>query len=259
MGPQLREELALTPDEDALMRIDPGFPRTIRVSRLDAFLHDYDVKFLEFNTDSPAGMAWTDMLYEALRDKVDLPRVTEVFTTGYTPVLPEVVDDAARRVPRLPASRCRTCPSRRGSRCSTWPAHRRWRSFGSFAGSPSRPASRRWSPRSTRSPTTARTWSCRAEPAHLVYRRALVEDMTEESPLAIAAHERRAVVVNPFRVHVAANKKILALLQDERFEHLVTRAELETISKTVPLDPNPPARADHLRRLALRTPELRHR
>ena len=27
------------------------------------------------------------MLFEALRDKVDLPRVTEVFTTGYTPVL----------------------------------------------------------------------------------------------------------------------------------------------------------------------------
>ena len=84
----LREELQMTPQEDALMRIDPGFPDPIRVSRLDAFLHDYDVKFLEFNTDSPAGMAWTDMLYEALRDKVDLPRVTEVFSTGYTPVLP---------------------------------------------------------------------------------------------------------------------------------------------------------------------------
>ena len=67
-----------------------------------------------------------------------------------------------------------------------------------------------------------------------MYRRALVEDMTEDSPLAIAARERRAVVVNPFRVHVAANKKILALLQDERFEHLVTRAELETIRATLP-------------------------
>ena len=59
----LREELQMSPQEDALMRIDPGFPQPIRVSRLYAFLHDYDVKFLEFNTDSPAGMAWTDMLF----------------------------------------------------------------------------------------------------------------------------------------------------------------------------------------------------
>src|SRR3712207_1956887 len=72
---ELREELGLSTREDALMRIDPGFPQPIRVSRLDAFLHDYDVKFLEFNTDSPAGMAWTDVLYEALRQKVDLARV----------------------------------------------------------------------------------------------------------------------------------------------------------------------------------------
>src|SRR3954451_14940778 len=89
---RLRDELQLAPHEDALMRIDPGFPRPIRVSRLDAFLHDYDVKFLEFNTDSPAGMAWTDVLYEALGEKVELTRVADVFTTEYTPVLPEVVD-----------------------------------------------------------------------------------------------------------------------------------------------------------------------
>ena len=53
-------------------------------------------------------------------------------------------------------------------------------------------------------------------PAQLVYRRALVEDVTEDGPLAVAAREGRAVVVNPFRVHVASNKKILALLQGSR-------------------------------------------
>src|SRR3954451_6127819 len=88
----LREELALSPPEDPRMRIPPGFPAPIRVSRLDAFLHDYDVSFLEFNTDSPAGMAWTDTLYEALQEKVELARVGDEFDTGYTPVLPEVVE-----------------------------------------------------------------------------------------------------------------------------------------------------------------------
>ena len=40
--------------------------------------------------------------------------------------------------------------------------------------------------------------------------------------------------MNPFRVNVASNKKILALLQDEQFEHLLTRAEAETIRQLVP-------------------------
>ena len=41
-------------------------------------------------------------------------------------------------------------------------------------------------------------------------------------------------MVNPFRAHVASNKKILALIQDERFEHLVAGAEGETIRQTLP-------------------------
>ena len=53
--------------EDALIRLDPGFPRPLRICRLDAFLQGYDVKFLEFNADSPAGIGYTDVLYEGLR------------------------------------------------------------------------------------------------------------------------------------------------------------------------------------------------
>ena len=99
---QLREELQLSPEEDALMRIDPGFEQPNRVSRLDAFLHDYDVKFLEFNTDSPAGMAWTDMLYEALRDKVELPRVDRGLRHRVHAGPAGGGQHAARRLPRLP-------------------------------------------------------------------------------------------------------------------------------------------------------------
>jgi hypothetical protein len=231
--PLLREELQLSPREDALMRIDPGFPQPIRVSRLDAFLHDYDIKFLEFNTDSPAGMAWTDVLYEALRDKVDLPRVTEVFSTGYTPVLPEVVNtllDAYRafrgtqpdlpELPRLAVVDVAGTPTAAEFRLVS--------RFAEQAGLETVIA--------TLDDITydGSRLVVQGAPAHLVYRRALVETLTDEDPLAIAARERRAVIVNPFRAHVAANKKILALLQDERFEHLVRRAEVETIRHTLP-------------------------
>jgi len=43
---RVREELDLPAREDELIRIDPGFPRPLRICRLDAFLAGYEVKFL---------------------------------------------------------------------------------------------------------------------------------------------------------------------------------------------------------------------
>src|SRR5437764_2496229 len=89
--PELQAELALDPREDALIRLDPGYPCPMRICRLDAFLHGYDVKFLEFNADSPAGIGYTDVLFEGLRSAIDLPRVSAEFETAYSPMLPELI------------------------------------------------------------------------------------------------------------------------------------------------------------------------
>ena len=89
---RLRDELAVPPAEDALIRLDPGFSRPLRICRLDAFLQGYDVKFLEFNADSPAGIGYTDVLYEGLARAISLPRVSAEFETSYTPMLPVLID-----------------------------------------------------------------------------------------------------------------------------------------------------------------------
>jgi hypothetical protein len=73
----------------------------------------------------------------------------------------------------------------------------------------------------------------RGEPVHLVYRRALVEDLPEGDLIA-AARDRRAAVVNPFRARVANNKKLFALLADPRFAHLVGDKEAQVIEETIP-------------------------
>ena len=87
----MREELAVSPMEDSLIRIDPGFPRPMRICRLDAFLTGYDVKFLEFNADSPAGTGYTDILHAGLSSTIDLPRVRQEFDMTYAPILPELI------------------------------------------------------------------------------------------------------------------------------------------------------------------------
>ena len=70
---RLRDELAVPAAEDALIRLDPGFTQPLRICRLDAFLQGYEVKFLEFNADSPAGIGYTDVLHEGLARSISLP------------------------------------------------------------------------------------------------------------------------------------------------------------------------------------------
>jgi hypothetical protein len=230
--PALQEELALSAQEDALVRLDPGFPHPLRVCRLDAFLQGYDLKFLEFNADSPAGIGYTDILYEGLRRAIDLPRVRAEFDTAYTPMLPELLAtllDAYRHMragrpdlpehPRLGIVDAAGSPSVPEFRitCAAAADHGVDASFGTLDDL-------------TYDGTLLRL---HGEPVHLVQRRALLEDVGEGDLLA-AIRDGRVCCVNPFRSRVANNKKLFALLGDPRFAHLVAGEEADVIRATIP-------------------------
>jgi len=228
----LRDELELSAAEDALVRIDPGYPRPMRICRLDAFLSGYDLKFLEFNADSPAGIGYTDKLHEGLAESIVLPRVTQEFDMAYSPILPELIGtllDAYAHVrakhPDLPA-----IPRL---------------ALVDVPGSPSIPefeivcaAARAAGLEAVHATTDETTYDgstlhVAGAPAQLVYRRALVDDL-DQSDLVTAARDGRIALVNPFRARVANNKKLFALFQDPRFAHLVTAQEAEVIRATIP-------------------------
>jgi hypothetical protein len=229
---RLREELALPDLEDALIRIDPGYADPLRICRLDAFLSGYDVKFLEFNADSPAGIGYTDVLYEGLRSRIRLPRVEAEFDTAYEPMLPLLVEtllDAYRQrradrpdLPEQPVLALVDVP-----------------------GSPSVPEFRIVCEAASRTGIEAlhattdeleydgSVLRAGGRPVHLVYRRVLIDDL-EEGDLTAAARDGSVCVVNPARARVANNKKLFALLDDPRFSHLVTPREAEVIAATIP-------------------------
>jgi hypothetical protein len=229
---ELREELALPEAEDALARLDPGFPQPVRICRLDAFLHRYDLKFLEFNSDSPAGIGWCDVLFEGLREGVGLPGVKSVFDTLYTPMLPALIDtlldaygSARARDPDLP-ERPRLAvvdvagtPTASEFRLVTGAAHERGleavvAALDDVVYDGSRLV-------------------VQGEPVELVYRRALAPE-TAGSDLLAAARDGRVCIVNPLRASVVSSKKILAVLQDPRFEHLLSGDEADRIRATLP-------------------------
>ena len=170
----------------------------MRICRLDAFLQGYDVKFLEFNADSPAGVGYTDILYEGLRTTIDLPRVRQEFDTAYTQILPELIAHPAATPTRTCGPPAPTCRRARGSRSSTPTARPASPSSASSAPPPRRPGSS--ADHATLDEVTydGTTLRVKDEPVHLVYRRALLEDL-DQSDLVAAARDGRICLVNPFR------------------------------------------------------------
>ncbi|MGH2992996.1 MAG: hypothetical protein ACRDL1_05615 [Solirubrobacterales bacterium] len=229
---RLREELQLPRFEDALVGVDPGYPRPLRICRLDAFLSGYEVKFLEFNADSPAGIGYTDVLHEGLREAIELPRVEAEFDTAYTPMLPVLIDTLLDAY-----------STRRSSRPGL--PERPRLALIDRPGSPSVPefriicrAAQEAGLEATHATTDALEYDGSAlraggEEVHLVYRRALIEDL-EEGDLTAALRDGTVCVVNPPRARVANNKKLFALLDDPRFAHLVQPREAEVIAATIP-------------------------
>jgi glutathionylspermidine synthase len=229
---RLQAELELPAAEEALVRIDPGYSRPLRICRLDAFLTGYEVKFLEFNADSPAGIGYTDVLHEGLARTIRLPRVEAEFETAYEPMLPILIETLLDAYAEL-RERRRGLPERPRLALIDKP------------GSPSVPefrivcaAAKRFGIEALHGTTEELEYdgsSLRVggEPVELVYRRVLLEDLTE-GDLTAAARDGSVCVVNPLRARVANNKKLFALLEDARFAHLVRPREREVIAATIP-------------------------
>src|SRR2546421_4821935 len=62
----LRAELELEPLEEQLAMADPGCSSSSPSSRLDSFFSD-EVRFVEYNAESPAGMAYSDNLTDVFK------------------------------------------------------------------------------------------------------------------------------------------------------------------------------------------------
>src|SRR5215216_4948213 len=232
---RLQEELALPTFEDSLVRVSPGYPGPLRICRLDAFLAGDQVKFLEFNADSPAGIGYTDVLHEGLRRAIALPRVEGEFDTAYDPMLPLLTAtllDAYRamraqrgRVPHLPETPRLALVDVPGS-----PSVPEFRIVCAAAGESGIEAVH---PTTDELSYDGSVLRAGGEPVHLVYRRALIDDLSE-GDLTAAYRDGAACVVNPPRARVANNKKLMALLDDPRFAHLVEPREAEVIAATLP-------------------------
>jgi hypothetical protein len=230
--PDLLDPMGLTPAELDLIRVDPGFRPVSPTTRLDSFMTDDAWYFVEYNAETPAAIAYEDVLSELF---LELP-IMQAFQRQY-------------RVSPLPA--------RHRLRDTLLDAYRQW-------GGRERPviAIIDWSglPTATEFELFARYFAesdldaliaeprelsydghrlyARDTPVDLVYRRVLTAELLGEpevaEPLIQAYRNHHVCVVNSFRAKLLHKKMIFALLSDDRYAHHFSSAERAAIAEHIP-------------------------
>jgi uncharacterized circularly permuted ATP-grasp superfamily protein len=218
-----------TPDDERhWVRLDPG-PPDVLLSRLDAFLDGGAPRFIEINSDAPAGLGYGDRMADAIarlpvfqafqrRHRVayrrSVPAVVEavlsVPTRTRTPVI--AIVDFKEVKTRGDQEILRRAFEERGLRCVLAdPREMELRNGWLWSG---------------------------MERVDLVYRRAVLSELLEKkdevAPLLRAYDSRVAVFVNSFRCRLSEDKVFFALLTDEAFAHLMTEEERALAARCVP-------------------------
>lgn len=233
---KLRAELDLTPDEEQIIAIEPGFAAPDTSGRLDAFLDSQGgFHFVEYNADSPGGLLYGDTL-------------SEIFTEM------NVVREFAQRFPS------RRVDIRRQLLQTLLDSYRQW-GKGMVLERP-HIAIVDWNEVSTRAEfeICRRYFEANGCPTiivdpreleyrggwlragdfqiNLVYKRVVVGELIARcglnTPLVQAARERAVCVANSFRVQMLFKKTMFALLDDPAYEHLFTADEVVSLRRHVP-------------------------
>src|SRR3989441_7953486 len=86
-APALLARVALTPEEERLARIEPGYARASTASRLDAFLLPNSLQFAEYNAESPAGAGYSQGLSGVFAETPLMARFNDRFDARmYRPI-----------------------------------------------------------------------------------------------------------------------------------------------------------------------------
>jgi uncharacterized circularly permuted ATP-grasp superfamily protein len=220
-----------TPEAEARwVRLDPGAPDVV-LSRLDAFLGPGGPRFIEVNSDAPAGFGYGDRMAELFTQLPIFRAFARTRTVSYRPSIPALVEAVLRAASARSGSsvtvaivdweEVKTRADQqilqeafvaRGARCLLAdPRSMEQRGGRLLAG---------------------------GQAVDVVYRRAVLSELVdcehEVRDFLRAYAEGAAVFVNSFRCRLSEDKAFLALLTDEAFAPMMTEDERALVARTVP-------------------------
>lgn len=233
LGTALWERVDLTPEERELVAIDPGYRRSSPTSRLDSFLTTSLYQFVELNAESPAGIAYNEVLVEIFLELPVMKRFQERYALRRFQARERLLDtllacyrEAGGKLerPAIAIVDYEEVPTRT--------EHHLFRDFFESRGYPSLVCDPRH--------LSYEGGRLRHEghAIDIVYKRLLVNEFLERlpelGPFLQAARERAVTLVNPFRCKPIHKKAIFAVLTDDELQGLFTPEQRRAIATHVP-------------------------
>lgn len=223
--------------EHELFGIDPGYRNPLVVSRLDAFLQDESIKFLEFNCDSPAGIAYSDVQEEGFRELFEMyPFLKDFhieFITRQHLLFSSLLECYAdfrhnhRHLPEKPV--IAIVDWEHVSTYSEFELHQQYfrdQGFQTVIATPQE-----------FSIAGGKVYAGGRE-IHLIYKRVITRELLarwgEVENFVEAIRGGLVCCCNSFRSSIVGNKKVLAVITDPRFDSIFSRQEKQLISSTIP-------------------------
>ncbi len=238
----LVDQLDLTPIERHLVMVDPGFEEPSPSARLDSFWSESDWKFVEMNAESPASIAYCDILSETF---LQLPAIrTWTEKRGYTlrmlPARERFLQEIESAYKEFRANRGATHSfnERPNIAIVDWegvPTYTEFELFKQYFESHGLKTI-------ITTPQSLEFKDGRLRVGDFVvdiyYKRVLTSELLEKPDVAKAtldAYEAGAVcIINSFRAKLLHKKMSLTLLHDDANSHLFSDAELHTIKNHIP-------------------------
>jgi hypothetical protein len=233
LGTRLWDLVDVTPEERELVAIDPGFRRSSPTSRLDSFLTTSLYQFVELNAESPAGIAYNEVLVEIFLELPVMKRFQERYRLGRFQARERLLDtllacyrEAGGREasPTIAIVDYEEVPTRT--------EHHLFREFFESRGYPALVCDPR------HLSYEAGRLRHAGQAIDIVYKRLLVNEFLEKisdlQALLQAARERAVTIVNPFRCKPIHKKAIFAVLTDDELQGLFGEEERKAIAAHVP-------------------------
>ena len=239
--PDLRAGLALTPGEERLIAMHPGYDEPSAHSRMDTFLtvDGASLQFVEYNGESPAAIAYEDVLSEVFEQLPAMRRFAERYSCAKLPARHRLLETllAAWRsfggsgAPTIAILDWKGLPTH--SEFLMFQQYFRENNIEALICSPDELAYA--DGRLYAEIDGART------PIDLVYKRVLTSefmirygDAVFEHPLVLAYAAGAICMVNSFRAKLLHKKSIFAILTDERLQDRFSADERAAIARHVP-------------------------
>lgn len=231
--PALMAQLGLTPEEDRLARIEPGYRTASTASRLDSFILPDSLQFAEYNAESPAGLGYTQNLQDIFYGLEIMERFRERYPVrSFRPM--EAMLEALRASyrewggktasPKIAIVDWREVP--------TWSEFEILAERFAELGVPTTVCD----PRDLE--FSKGTLKAKGRKIDLVYRRVLINDIVArpaECRALVDAYTARAVcVANTLRCKIPHKKAFFAVLTDDRNARMFSAAERKIIREHVP-------------------------